>query len=280
MQIVFQDPYCLAQPAHDGARHRRRAAAVCTAIANAPSGRGARARPAGAVGLQPRYMQPLPARVLRRPAPAHRHRPGARASSPSLIVCDEPVSALDVSIQAQVINLLRGPAGELRPRPTCSSPTTWRVVEHISDRVAVMYLGKIVEIGADRRRSSSTRCTPTREALLSAVPVPDPTRERDAAHRPRRATSPSPAQPAVGLPLPHPLPPGRRRSARTRSRRSPRSLPATRPPATSPAAEPALNAASDGRMLRCRPPQPAHILASMLRGFGDRRLACGRDPQH
>ena len=124
------------------------------------------------VGPAARHGRPLPARVLRRPAPAHRHRPRARARA-ELLICDEPVSALDVSIQAQVVNLFQ----DLQERLGLTYifiAHDLAVVRHISDRIAVMYLGTHRR---DRRRATSstpTRCIPTPQALLAAIPIPDP----------------------------------------------------------------------------------------------------------
>ncbi len=201
LQVVFQDPYSSLNPRLSRRRDRRRAAWRISAspaaralkdrvVARLRQGRPARGRAAA-----------LSARILRRPAPAHRHRPRARAQ-PSLIVCDEPVSALDVSVQAQVINLLRDLQAEFRLSYLFVAHDL-AVVEHISHRIAVMYLGKIVEL-TDRDSLFAAPLHPYTEALLSAVPVPDPDGEARA-HHPRRRRA-EPDQSAVGLPLPHPLP--------------------------------------------------------------------------
>lgn len=175
MQIIFQDPYASLNPRHSilsivseplkihgiGSKEERKAR-VADLLSK--------------VGLDPKYMLRYPHEF----SGGQRQRIGiarALALNPKLIICDEPVSALDVSVQAQVVNLLQDLQAEFGLTYLFISHGL-AVVEHISNRVAVMYLGKIVEI-ADSDELYENPLHPYTKALLSAIPVPDPKQKRD-----------------------------------------------------------------------------------------------------
>jgi oligopeptide/dipeptide ABC transporter ATP-binding protein len=170
LQAVFQDPYSSLNP------RMRAADIVAEPVRNFESATSTEIRDRVAslfdkVGLRPDQMIKYPYEF----SGGQRQRLGiarALAPRPRLIVCDEPVSALDVSVQAQVINLLMSLQEELGLSYLFVAHDL-AVVEHISHRVAVMYLGKIVEL-TDKRTLFTNPQHPYTEALLSAVPVPDP----------------------------------------------------------------------------------------------------------
>ena len=174
MQIIFQDPYASLNP-RLSIRSIVAEPLKIHSIGNKTEQNERVADLLQKVGLDPKYADRYPHEF----SGGQRQRIGiarALALDPKLIICDEPVSALDVSVQAQVVNLLQQLQDDLGLTYLFISHGL-AVVEHISDRVAVMYLGKIVEI-CDAAELYEDPLHPYSQALLSAIPIPDPKQKR------------------------------------------------------------------------------------------------------
>ena len=201
VQMIFQDPYSSLNP-------RKTVGSIVGApfrLQNVETEAGVKKAVQDLlelVGLNPEHYNRYPHEF----SGGQRQRIGiARtlALRPKLIVADEPVSALDVSIQAQVVNLLEDLQDEFDLTYIVIAHDL-SVVRHISDRVGVMYLGKMVEL-ADHRTSTRRPMHPYTVALMSAVPVPDPRVRSQPRPDPAAGRRAQPAEPAAGLPLPHAL---------------------------------------------------------------------------
>ncbi|MFI5532595.1 ABC transporter ATP-binding protein [Kitasatospora sp. NPDC051853] len=194
IQMIFQDPYSSLNPRHTvgtivGAPFRLQKVSTEQGVKRAVQDL------LELCGLSPEHYNRYPHEF----SGGQRQRIGiarALALKPKMIVADEPVSALDVSIQAQVVNLLDDLQNELGLTYLIIAHDL-SVVRHVSDRVAVMYLGKVVEI-ADRDSLYSAPMHPYTNALMSAVPVPDPRRKEQRERIRLTGDVPSPINPPSG----------------------------------------------------------------------------------
>ncbi len=194
MQMIFQDPYASLNP-------RMTVGDIIgepLVVHNISKGKERRARVQEllrVVGLNPYFVNRYPHEF----SGGQRQRIGvarALAVNPDFIICDEPISALDVSIQAQIINLLEDLQAEFNLTYLFIAHDL-SVVRHISDRIAVMYLGKLVEL-TTREELYDNPLHPYTQALLSAVPIPDPVVEEGRQRVILEGDVPSPANPPVG----------------------------------------------------------------------------------
>ena len=194
LQIVFQDPYASLNPRMTVSQIISEP--IDTFVLAKGDARKQRVQELmEMVGLSPRFLKRYPHEF----SGGQRQRIGiarALAVDPEFIVADEPISALDVSIQAQIMNLL----GRLKDQKNLTYlfiSHDLRAVRHVADRIAVMYLGKIVEL-APAKSLSAEPLMPYTKALISAVPVPDPTIEATRQRIVLQGDVPSPINPPLG----------------------------------------------------------------------------------
>lgn len=175
LQVIFQDPFASLNPRQTVKQILNEAMAIQNVVEKSKR-KERMLELLGYVGLPPEALDRYPHEF----SGGQRQRIGiarALAVNPKLIICDEAVSALDVSIQAQILNLLKKLQKQFKLTFLFISHDL-SVVRHISDRVMVMYLGKVVEI-AEKKEMFDSPLHPYTKALLSSIPVPDPTLKRD-----------------------------------------------------------------------------------------------------
>jgi oligopeptide transport system ATP-binding protein len=198
MQMVFQDPFSSLNPRMTVGDTVAEPMLVHGLASNAAESREKTAELFKIVGLNPGMMDRFPHEF----SGGQRQRIGiarSLAAQPDFIVCDEPVSALDVSIQAQIVNLFEALREKLGLTYVFIAHDL-AVVRHLSDRIAVMYLGKIVEI-APKQNLYASPLHPYTQALLSAVPVPDRAIEKRRERIVLQGEVPSPLNPPKGCRL-------------------------------------------------------------------------------
>ena len=193
MQVIFQDPYASLDPRMPVGRIVREPLDIHGIKPNRKARREWVEEVFQLVGLNPYFVERYPHEF----SGGQKQRVGiarALASQPDFIVCDDPISALDVSIQAQIVNLLQD-LQEQFGITYLFVANDLSMIRYISDRIAMMYLGKIVEL-ADRVQVYENPLHPYTKALLSAVQIPDPDVERN--RIPLRGETPSPSNPPQG----------------------------------------------------------------------------------